>query len=54
MTYERGASLFSEGDPSESFITVASGRVKIVKSTPAGKDVILDVFGAGDPLQSDV
>jgi CRP-like cAMP-binding protein len=49
-TYARGERLFSEGDPSETFITIASGRVKIVKSTPAGKDVILEVFGAGDPL----
>ena len=50
VTYDRGERLFSEGDASETFITVASGRVKIVKSTPAGKDVILEVFGAGDPL----
>jgi CRP/FNR family transcriptional regulator len=49
-TFARGDHLFSEGDPSEAFITIATGRVKIVKSTPAGKDVILEVFGAGDPL----
>ena len=49
-TYQRGDALFSEGDASETFITIASGRVKIVKSTAAGKDVILEVFGAGDPL----
>lgn len=50
VTYDRGERLFSEGDDSGFFITIASGRVKVVKSTPAGKDVILEVFGAGDPL----
>jgi CRP-like cAMP-binding protein len=49
-TYARGERLFAEGDDSSAFITIASGRVKILKSTPAGKDVILEVFGAGDPL----
>ena len=50
VTYARGERLFAEGDESSAFITIASGRVKILKSTPAGKDVILEVFGAGDPL----
>jgi len=26
------------------------GRVKVFKMTPAGKDVILEIFGPGDPL----
>lgn len=50
VTYERGERLFAESDPSDFFITIARGRVKVVKSTPAGKDVILEVFGPGDPL----
>ncbi len=50
VTYERGERLFSEGDPSDFFITIAAGRVKVLKSTAAGKDVILEVFGSGDPL----
>ena len=29
---------------------MVSGRVKIVKMTPAGKDVILEIFGTGDPF----
>jgi CRP/FNR family transcriptional regulator len=49
-TYDRGAALFTEGDPSEFFYVVASGRVKVFKTTPAGKDVILEIFTAGDPL----
>jgi CRP-like cAMP-binding protein len=48
--YARGDSIFEEGAPSDFFFTVATGRVKIFKMTPAGKDVILEVFGAGDPL----
>jgi CRP/FNR family transcriptional regulator len=48
--YARGETIFSEGDPGEVFFTVAQGRVKIFKRTPAGKDVILEIFGAGDPL----
>jgi CRP-like cAMP-binding protein len=49
-TYARGDRIFGEGDPSEFFSVVVSGRVKIVKMTPAGKDVILEVFATGDPF----
>jgi CRP/FNR family transcriptional regulator, dissimilatory nitrate respiration regulator len=48
--YRRGETVFGEGDPAESFCTVVSGRVKVFKMTPAGKDVILEIFGPGDPL----
>jgi CRP/FNR family transcriptional regulator len=48
--HERGDLIFAEGDPSHSFIAIVSGRVKVFKSTPAGKEVILEIFGAGDPL----
>jgi CRP/FNR family transcriptional regulator len=48
--FHRGETVFAEGDPPEHFCTVASGRVKVFKMTPAGKDVILEIFGAGDPL----
>ena len=49
-SYGRGDLVFREGDPSSWFIVLASGRVKVAKSTPAGRDVILEVFGPGDPL----
>ena len=49
-TYARGDRIFGEGDPSEFFSVVVSGRVKIVKMTPAGKDVILEIFATGDPF----
>ena len=49
-TFPRGATIFEEGTPSDHFFTIASGRVKIFKMTPSGKDVILEIFGPGDPL----
>ncbi|MCZ7651190.1 MAG: Crp/Fnr family transcriptional regulator [Thermoanaerobaculia bacterium] len=49
-SYRRGKAVFREGDPSRHFFTVVSGRVKVVKITPAGKEVILELFGPGDPL----
>lgn len=48
--YGRGDVIFREGDPSEAFYTVIAGRVKIFKVLPSGKEVILEIFGAGDPL----
>jgi CRP/FNR family transcriptional regulator len=50
QTYERGNVLFSEGDPSDSFYVVTAGRVKVSKLTPGGKEIILEIFGVGDPL----
>jgi CRP-like cAMP-binding protein len=48
--YQRGDTIFEQGMPSDAFYTVASGRVKIFKMMPSGKDLILEVFGPGDPL----
>jgi CRP/FNR family transcriptional regulator len=48
--YPKGETVFAEGDPSDFFFTITSGRVKIFKMTPTGKDVILEIFGPGDPL----
>jgi CRP/FNR family transcriptional regulator len=48
--YARGEQIFAEGSPSDRFYAIASGRVKVFKTTPAGKDVILEIFGVGDPL----
>jgi CRP-like cAMP-binding protein len=49
-SYDRGDLIFAEGDASDAFIAIVSGRVKVFKSTPAGKEIILEIFGAGDPL----
>lgn len=48
--YARGDRIFVEGSPSDRFYMIASGRVKVFKTTPAGNDVILEIFGVGDPL----
>ena len=49
-SYDGHQLIFAEGDPSNAFIVIVDGRVKVFKSTPAGKEVILEIFGAGDPL----
>jgi CRP/FNR family transcriptional regulator len=49
-TFQRGDTIFDEGDPSDDLLLIARGRVKVFKTTPAGKDVILEIFGPGDPL----
>jgi CRP/FNR family transcriptional regulator len=48
--FERGGLLFNEGDASDELYTVAAGRVKVFKTTPRGTDVILEIFGPGDPI----
>ncbi len=48
--YEKGDMIFREGDPSERFHTIVSGRVKISKYAPFGKELILEIFGPGDPF----
>jgi CRP-like cAMP-binding protein len=49
-TYEKAAVLFSEGDASNFLYTIVSGRAKVVKMLPSGKEVILEIFGPGDPV----
>ena len=48
--FPKGSMLFQEGDASESLYTVVTGRVKVFKSTPRGTDIILEIFGPGDPV----
>lgn len=48
--YSKGQIIFEQGTPSDAFYTIASGRVKIFRMLPTGKDVILEVFGTGDPV----
>ncbi len=49
-TFQKGEAVFLEGAPSDYFYSVASGHVKVAKMLPSGKEVILEVFGAGEPL----
>jgi CRP/FNR family transcriptional regulator len=48
--FARGETIFDEGSAADRFYAIARGRVKVFKMTPAGKDVILEIFGVGDPL----
>ena len=48
--YEKGQVIFEQDAAADAFYTIASGRVKIFKMLPTGKDMILEIFGAGDPL----
>ena len=48
--FAKGETIFEQDSPSDAFYAIAAGRVKIFKMMPNGKDVILEVFGPGDPL----
>ncbi len=48
--YKRGEPVFWEGDPGTGFYVVASGRVKIYKSSAEGKEQILHIYGPGHPI----
>jgi CRP/FNR family transcriptional regulator len=50
VTHERGDHIFAEGDTADAYLNIVEGRVKVFKSTPAGKEIILEIFGPGDPL----
>jgi CRP/FNR family transcriptional regulator len=50
VQHPRGARIFDEGDPADAFLAIVEGRVKVFKATPAGKELILEIFGPGDPL----
>jgi len=49
-SFDKGATLFGEGDGSDFLYTVVTGRVKVFKTTARGTDVILELFGPGDPV----
>jgi CRP/FNR family transcriptional regulator len=49
-SWDKGETIFREGDASDFLLTVLTGRVKIVKLQPSGKEVILEIFGPGDPV----
>lgn len=48
--FQKGETIFEQESPSDAFYAITSGRAKIFKSLPDGRDVILEVFGPGDPL----
>lgn len=46
--FEKGESLFFEGDPCERIFIVQSGRVKVFRLSVSGKEQILEVLEKGD------
>jgi len=48
--YKRGQLIFSEGDEGTGFYLVISGRIKIYKLSPEGKEQIMHIFGPGQPF----
>ncbi|MFO8089398.1 MAG: Crp/Fnr family transcriptional regulator [Desulfatiglandaceae bacterium] len=46
----KGTVVFSEGDEGDGFYVLASGRIKIFKLSPDGKEQILHIFGPGEPF----
>lgn len=47
VCYPRDAYIFFEGDAPEYLFVVWMGRVKLVRHSPDGRDVVLDVMGPG-------
>ena len=47
-SYKKGQTIFSEGDEGVGFYAIISGRVKIFKLSPEGKEQILHMMGAGE------
>jgi CRP-like cAMP-binding protein len=48
--FRRGQTIFSEGDEGAGFYVVISGRVKIFRLSPEGKEQIFHIFGPGEPF----
>ena len=46
--YQKGAVIFSQGDPGDALYGVASGRVRISASGAGGREVFLNIMEPGD------
>lgn len=46
----RGGTVFREGDPSRGLFVITEGRVKLSRLSPAGREQVLHVEGAGASL----
>jgi len=46
--FHRTETLFSEGEPAEAIYAVMSGRIKLVRYTPRGKELLLHLVGPGE------
>lgn len=48
--YGRGETIFFEGETADGFYIVSQGSVKVYKMSTMGKEQILHIFGAGEPI----
>ncbi|KPK84833.1 MAG: transcriptional regulator [Deltaproteobacteria bacterium SM23_61] len=48
--FQKGETIFGEEDEGTGFYVVLSGRVKVFKLSPEGKEQILHIFGPGEPI----
>ena len=48
--FRRGQTIFLEGEEGNGFFVVISGKVKVYKLSPDGKEQILHIFGPGEPF----
>jgi len=46
--YDKAQVIFADGERATGFYAIVSGRVKVYKLSPEGKEQILHVFGPGD------
>ena len=46
--YDRNQVIYFTGDPADSLYQVATGRVKVVRVSPEGKEKTIDIYQAGD------
>lgn len=50
LELERHAFVWNEGDSSRYLYLIANGRVKLIKHSETGKDVIIELFGPRDAI----
>ncbi len=50
QVFQKGETIFGEEDEGTGFYVVLSGRVKIFKLSPEGKEQILHIFGPEEPI----
>ena len=48
--FDKGETIFFEGDEADGFYLVSSGQIKVFKINPMGKEHILHIFGPGEPV----